>query len=91
MLRPAALSLALLALSASAAAADVVTGNVLDGSTLKPVAKATLTVAGTTVTTDRVGGFKLDLPPGATTLAVTAAGYDSAAEELTVPEGGMTD
>ncbi len=91
MLRPVALPLALLALSASVAAADVVSGNVLDGNTLKPVANATLTVNGATVTTDRVGGFKLDLPPGLTSLAVAAAGYDPAAEELTVPEGGMTD
>ncbi len=91
MLRPAALSLALLALSASAAVADVVAGNVLDGTTLKPVANATITVAGTTVTTDGVGGFKLDLPPGPAPLTVAAAGYDATDEELTVPEGGMTD
>jgi hypothetical protein len=91
MLRPAALSLALLALSASAAVADVVAGNVLDGATLKPVAGARLTIAGATVTTDRVGGFKLDLQPGATALAATAAGYEPTDDELVVPEGGMTD
>jgi hypothetical protein len=73
------------------ALADVVSGNVLDGSTLKPVANATISVAGTTITTDKVGGFRLDLAPGTTALDVTAAGYDAATDELIVPDGGITD
>ena len=73
------------------ALADLVSGNVLDGTTLKPVANATIDVAGTTVTTDKVGGFKLDLPAGAAALDVVAAGYDPTTDELLIPDGGITD
>ncbi|MEZ4403487.1 MAG: TonB-dependent receptor [Kofleriaceae bacterium] len=76
---------------AGTAGADPVTGNVLDGSTLKPVAGATLTIGDVTITTDKVGGFKLDLPPGPNLVSARAGGYDDGLDELTVPEGGLTD
>jgi TonB dependent receptor/TonB-dependent Receptor Plug Domain len=77
---------------AGVAAADPVRGNLLDGVSLKPVANATIAVpGGATVTTDRVGGFVLDLPPGPSPLAVSAKGYDATEEQVIVPEGGITD
>lgn len=77
---------------ARAAAADPVKGNVLDGITLKPIAKATVVGPdGTTVTTDQVGGFTIDLPPGTASVAVEARGYDPGSEDITVPEGGVSD
>jgi len=92
-LRSAGLAGLVLTLSASAAAADPVTGNVLDGISLKPVVGATVVAPdGTTATTDQAGGWKLDLPPGvASSVAVEARGYDPTAEDVTPPEGGITD
>ena len=85
------LAVAVVAVAPTLAHADVVTGNVLDGTTLTPVAGATITVGGATVTTDKVGGFRVDLPPGERPMETTAAGYDPSNDTLVVPEGGMTD
>lgn len=93
MFRPAVwLGITLLAATTTTAAADPVKGNVLDGITLKPIVNATVVLPdGTTLTTDKAGGFSADLPPGASSVAVEAAGYESTSEDVAVPEGGVID
>jgi hypothetical protein len=75
------------------AIAAPVTGAVLDGTTLAPVAGATVTAPdGTTARTGATGKFRFaDLPPGPTALAVTARGYEDATETIELGEAGMTD
>ncbi|MBK9036018.1 MAG: TonB-dependent receptor [Myxococcales bacterium] len=89
--RTSALILAAALLAPGLALADVVTGNVLDGSTLKPVANVTLTINGAEVKVDRVGGFTLDVPPGPVTIAAAAPGFDPTTEDTIVPDGGISD
>lgn len=106
-IRAGLLGLALAALAVRQAAADPVTGTVLDGATLRPVPNAAIEVlaepapaerdapaappAVTTVSrANRLGAFRLDLPPGTTSLIVRAPGYEDSAEALDVPAGGTT-
>src|SRR6185436_17292453 len=83
---------AVLCLSSLAAAAPL-SGSVVDGLTLKPIAGATVTApGGETATTDKAGHFTFaDVPPGPLDLALAATGYDATTETITVPEGGLTD
>ena len=80
------------ALVIAPASADPLRGNVLDGTTLAPVRGATVSAPdGTTVKTDRAGAFVIDVPPGTSLVTVAAPGYEGGAEEVTVPEGGLSD
>ena len=86
--------LALLLVCAGTAVAEPLDGIVVDGITLKPIAGATVTAPdGTAVKTGKDGRFKLDnVPAGPGRLSFSAAGYENAAEDVTVPEGtGLTD
>jgi hypothetical protein len=78
---------------ASVAAAAPLSGSVVDGLTLKPIAGAIVTApGGETVTTDKAGHFAFaDLPPGPVDLALAAAGYDGTTENVALPEGGLVD
>jgi hypothetical protein len=98
MPRPSALALiGAIAVTASLAPAVAiaapVTGAVLDGTTLAPVAGATVTAPdGTTARTGATGKFRFaDLPPGPTALSVTARGYEDATETIELGEDGMID
>src|SRR5262249_35147550 len=78
----------------SAAIAEPVSGIVVDGITLKPIAGATVTGPdGTAVKTGKDGRFTLaDVMAGPGALAFHADGYEDASEDVTVPEGtGLTD
>ncbi|MEZ4359158.1 MAG: TonB-dependent receptor [Kofleriaceae bacterium] len=91
--RRAVLALAFAATLALAgpAAAEPVTGNVLDGATLRPIAGATVSRAeGDAVTTARDGAFALDAPQGPLVLEISAPGFEPSTEELTVAVGGAT-
>ena len=90
--RSAAAAVAALSILAVPAAAEPVRGYVLDGNTLKPVAGATITVAGQPpVTADDTGTYALDLPVGATEITVEAPGYEPSTETATVPGGGLDE
>jgi TonB dependent receptor-like, beta-barrel/Carboxypeptidase regulatory-like domain/TonB-dependent Receptor Plug Domain len=84
---------ALVLCAAATAAAAPLSGSVVDGLTLKPIAGATVTApGGQTATTDPFGRFRFDdLPPGPVDLQLAAAGYDGSVENVLVPEGGLTD
>ncbi len=85
-----AASAALVAAAGSIALADPVTGTVRDGTTLQPIAGATISAgAGASATSSKIGAFSLDLPPGPVDLDVRAPGYDSSQESLVVPDGGL--
>ncbi len=74
------------------ASADPLEGTVLDGMTLQPIVGATVVAPdGTTVTTDRIGHFALDVPPGTLELSATADGYEPTLESVDLAEGGVTD
>ncbi|MCA9675661.1 MAG: TonB-dependent receptor [Kofleriaceae bacterium] len=73
------------------AAAEPLTGSVLDGMTLKPIKGAVVTApGGATATTDKVGSFRFDdLPAGPLALDVVADGYDATVEQLDLVDGGI--
>src|SRR5690349_10132908 len=86
-----AMALAIVAAFAAEALAAPLAGTVLDGTTLKPVAKAEVTAAstGATVTTDRAGRFAFeDLAPGPQDLAVVREGYEPSTESIELVEAG---
>ncbi len=67
---------------ALAQAPPVITGVVLDGATLSPMAAATVTSGAETVTTDADGRFTITLVPGDGELRVAADGYLETTLEL---------
>lgn len=72
------------------AMADPVTGTVRDGTTLQPIAGATVSAKeAQPASSNKVGGFTLELPPGSVDVTVRAPGYDESVESLVVPEGGI--
>lgn len=96
MSRPALLaaaSVAALVAAPAVAAAEPFSGSVLDGTTLGPIAGATVTAPdGQTATTNSVGGFTFaDLPPGPLEFVVAAPGYDPTAETVELVDGGLSD
>jgi outer membrane receptor for ferrienterochelin and colicin len=66
---------------------------VLDGATMKPIAKAAIKILGAsqTVVSDSEGGFRIDFPPGAITVDVTADGYDIEEQAIALPEAGSSE
>lgn len=99
-------ALSAVAVLGARAAADPVSGTVLDGVTLRPVPNAEIETApldeaaGSAAPTpprepvraraNRLGSFRIDLPPGTTALVVRAPGYEESSESLEVPAGGAT-
>lgn len=72
------------------AGADPITATVRDGTTLRPIAGATVTLdSGGSATTSAIGGLAFDAPPGPLQLTISAPGYDDSFEALIVPEGGI--
>ena len=67
-----------------------ISGTITDGATLAPIAKATVSIGGTTLSTlsDAYGHYAFARAPvGTDTLNVTASGYKSAASTLSVTNG----
>lgn len=86
--------LTLLVASSSAAWAAPLSGQVLDGSTLEPIAGAIVSVQGTALssTTDRNGRYAFDdVPPGVLVLRIEAAGYDPSDESIDLDADGVAD
>src|SRR5258705_13969633 len=86
-----AVAVAIVAALSTAALAAPLAGTVLDGTTLKPVAKAEVTAAstGATVTTDRAGHFAFpDLAAGPQDLAVAHDGYEPSTETVELATSG---
>jgi len=85
----------LIALSwASAGLAGPLSGSVLDGESLEPIADATLTVDGTELrtTSNEVGRYRFaDVPPGLVLVHVSADGYAPTVEEIELTEQGISD
>ena len=81
------------ALDGGRANAAPLAGVVLDGATMKPIAKAAIQIlrASQTVVSDSEGDFRIDVPPGAITVAVTADGYDIAEQVVVLPEAGSSE
>jgi len=75
-------------------AAGPLTGSVLDGATLDPVAGARIVVDGAelTATTDSLGRYHFDdVPPGTITVRVIADGYADTEEIVALGPDGMAD
>ncbi len=73
------------------AAAEFVSGSVLNAATMQPVARATVTAGGKKTTTNGAGGFVIDgLSPGPVQVQVSAPGYEPAAEPAKIPAGGLS-
>ncbi len=75
------------------ALAAPLTGVVIDGETLAPIAGATITAeeaeaGGASAVTGGDGTYALDLPAGATTLSVAASGYETLTEVVDVAPSG---
>lgn len=81
------------ALPAAAEANGRVVGTVLNGLTGQPVPGARVTVVetGATATTDPDGLYRLDLPPGRYTLAVTKSDHLAQRVAVAVASGGSTE
>src|SRR5262245_7337756 len=79
--------------AAAPARAEPLSGSVVDGLTLEPIAGATVTApGGASATTDKAGHFHFDdVPAGPLDLALAAKGYDASTEQITIPEGGLAD
>jgi outer membrane receptor protein involved in Fe transport len=75
----------------SASMAAPVTGNVFNGTTMKPIASVSITVdTGQIAKTDETGRFRFDdLVAGRRLFEVVAKGYDVAKEELDIPDAGI--
>jgi hypothetical protein len=74
------------------ALASPIAGTVFDGNSYAPIAGATVTAGGVSVTTDVVGKFRFaDVPAGTVELSVSADGYESATETVEIAEGGVGD
>lgn len=74
--------------------ADPVSGSVLHGETLKPVAGAKVSIVGTDLVAiaDEAGGYRFeDVPVGTVTVRVEADGYETSEEQIKVEVGGLTD
>ncbi|HTJ41855.1 MAG TPA: TonB-dependent receptor [Kofleriaceae bacterium] len=72
------------------AAAEPLSGSVVDGLTLKPIAGATVTAPdGKTAKTDKAGHFTLDVTVGPLDVALAAKGYEDSSEQVIVPDGGL--
>jgi hypothetical protein len=86
-------SIVLIGGAAGLALAEPVSGHLLDGITLQPIAGGTGTgPGGATVTTDKAGGFAFpDVATGDQPLAASAKGYDASTETVQVPEGGTSE
>jgi hypothetical protein len=86
-------SIVLIGGAAGLALAEPVSGHLLDGITLQPIAGGTVTgPGGATVTTDKAGGFAFpDVATGDQPLAASAKGYDASTETVQVPEGGTSE
>jgi outer membrane receptor protein involved in Fe transport len=79
---------------ASRADASPLSGTVVDGDTLLPLAGATLAIEGTDLVaqTDEVGRYSFpDVRPGAIVVRVQAAGYETTDEHIELDEEGITD
>lgn len=81
----------LVLVSASLAHAEPLSGAILNGATLDPVANATVRVGDTQTKTNRAGLYNLDVSTGAVTVSVSAKGYDSMQESVIVGADGTTD
>ena len=81
------------ALAGRRASAAPLAGVVLDGTTLKPIARAAIRIQGSSqaVLSDSEGSFRLELSPGAITLDATADGYDIAEQAIALPEAGSSE
>ncbi|HEX9626663.1 MAG TPA: carboxypeptidase regulatory-like domain-containing protein, partial [Acidiferrobacterales bacterium] len=69
----------------------VITGIVVDAASGQPLAGVRIDVGGATTasaTTDALGSYRIVSPPGAVTVAASAAGYDSVTGAGTVVAGG---
>ncbi len=86
-------SIAFVAGTAALAAAEPVSGHLLDGISLQPIAGGTVTgPGGVTATTDKAGGFTFaDVAMGDQPMAARAAGYEASTETVQIPEGGTTE
>jgi hypothetical protein len=68
-----------------------VAGIVTDASTEDPIVGANVTVNGSSDITDAVGHYNItDLPVGTYTVTVSAEGYESSSDTITVTAGGTT-
>jgi hypothetical protein len=67
-----------------------VTGTVTDAATGQPIAGATVSALGETVTTAADGGYTLTLPPGTAQVTAAGYGYQSQTASVTVTTGPTT-
>ncbi|WP_428266026.1 TonB-dependent receptor [Haliangium sp.] len=84
-------ALLMVGLTAAVAAAAPLSGTVLDGLSLEPVADAEVMVLGTDLVaiTDAAGRYGFDdVAPGTVTVRVTAAGYEAASERIALALAG---
>ncbi len=76
------------------ATAAPLSGTVLDGETLQPIAGAELVIDGTelSATTDEIGRYRFDdVPPGVVMVRVRANGYEDGDERFEIDEAGASD
>ncbi|MGH9872118.1 MAG: carboxypeptidase regulatory-like domain-containing protein [Pyrinomonadaceae bacterium] len=79
------------AVDSSRARAGELKGQVVDASTHKPIAGATVSIAGRRVRTDQNGKYEVDeLEPGKHLARVTSAGFSEAQETITIRAGASS-
>ncbi len=64
-----------------------ITGSVVDDATGQPIVGATVSIPGSTTTTNALGGYRFDVSPGTYSVTATAAGHDPLTHDSIVSQG----